>query len=236
MTSPSSEPVTRTPLTRDRVLRAGVELADTAGLAGLSMRKLAAHLGFEVMSLYNHVANKRDLLEGMLDQVMGEVELPDPASTDWKQGLREVATASHEILLRHRWAGPISNSHFPGPNRWSISETILAFLEAGGLRGHLRDLGYHAVTLHVSGFTAQQIAYDFDEEFEREMLARVEREFPAGEHPLMADHIRYHTDPDHTPGERPDEFRFVLDLILDGLERAHTDVSGGRSVRQLPLG
>lgn len=217
------EPPPRTPLTRERVLRAGVELADTAGSGGLSMRKLAAHLGFEVMSLYNHVANKRDLMEGMLDHVMGEIELPDPTPTGWKQGLREVAVASHEVLLRHRWAGPISNSHFPGPNRWRISETILALLEAGGLRGHLRDLGYHAVTLHVSGFTAQQIAYDFDESFEHEMFARVEREFPAGEHPLMADHIRYHVDPDHTPGERPDEFRFVLDLILDGLERARDE-------------
>jgi AcrR family transcriptional regulator len=216
----------RTPLTRERVLHAGVELADDVGLAGLSMRKLATHLGFEVMSLYNHVANKRDLLEGMLDLVNGEVDLPDPAAVDWKDGLRRVATENHELLLRHRWAGPISNSHFPGPNRWRISETILALLVAGGLHGHLRDLGYHAITLHISGFTAQQIAYDFDEDFEHEMFTRVEREFPADEHPLMADHIRYHIDPDHTPGERPDEFRFVLGLILDGLERARDGALG----------
>ncbi|CAN5376343.1 TetR/AcrR family transcriptional regulator C-terminal domain-containing protein [soil metagenome] len=184
------------------------------------MRKLAAHLGFEVMSLYNHVANKRDLLEGMLDLVSGEVDLPDPATTDWKDGLRQVAIDAHALLLRHRWAGPISTNHFPGPNGWCRAETILGLLAAGGFAGHLRDLGYHAITLHVSGFTAQQIAYDYDDEFQHEMLHRVEREFPAAEHPLMADHIRYHLDPDHTPGDRPDEFRFVLDLILDGLERS----------------
>lgn len=220
MATPSVDDDARDPLTRDRVLRAGIVLADDAGLTGLSMRKLAAQLGFEVMSLYNHVANKRDLLEGMLDLVHADVALPDPATTDWKDGLRQLAVGSHDVLLRHRWAGAISNTHFPGPNRWRISEAILSFLVAGGLHGHLRDLGYHAITLHVSGFTAQQIAYDFDVEFEHEMIDRVEREFPAAVYPLMADHIRYHFDPSHTPGERPDEFRFVLDLILDGLERA----------------
>lgn len=225
MATPSVDDVPRTPLTRNRVLAAGIELADDAGLTGLSMRKLAAHLGFEVMSLYNHVTNKRDLLEGMLDVLYGEIALPDPAATEWKHGLRRIAVESHELLLRHRWAGPISSSHFPGPNRWVISETILSLLIAGGLHGHLRDLGYHAITLHISGFTAQQIAYDFDANFEDEMLGRVEREFSASTYPLMADHIRYHFDPSHTPGDRPDEFRFVLDLILDGLERARESAS-----------
>jgi AcrR family transcriptional regulator len=222
--------VERTPLSRDRILRAGIELADRHGLDGLSMRKLATHLGFEVMSLYNHVTNKRDLLEGMLDLVSGEVELPDPTTIDWKDGLRQVAGDTHTLLLRHRWAGPVSTNHFPGPNRWRTSETILGLLAAGGFDGHLRDLGYHAITLHVSGFTAQQIAYDFDDEFQHEMFDRVEREFTAAEHPLMADHIRYHLDPDHTPGDRPDEFRFVLDLILDGLERSRDTTPGKLTV------
>ncbi len=216
----------RTALSRDRILHAGIGLADQHGIDGLSMRKLAAHLGFEVMSLYNHVANKRDLLEGMLDLVSGDTDLPDPATVDWKDGLRQVATDAHALLLRHRWAGSIAANHFPGPNAWRRAETILGLLAAGGFDGHLRDLGYHAITLHVSGFTAQQIAYDFDDELEHEMLDRVEREFPAAEHPLMADHIRYHLDPDHTPGDRPDEFRFVLDLILDGLERVRDETSG----------
>lgn len=219
----------RTALSRDRILHAGIELADHHGIEGLSMRKLAGHLGFEVMSLYNHVANKRDLLEGMLDLVSADIDLPDPTTVDWKDGLRQVAVATHELLLRHRWAGPISANHLPGPNGWRRAETILGLLAAGGFDGHLRDLGYHAITLHVSGFTAQQIAYDFDDEFDREMLDRVEREFSAAEHPLMADHIRYHLDPDHTPGNRPDEFRFVLDLILDGLERTRDATHGTRS-------
>lgn len=209
----------RSPLTRERILLAGIELADEHGLGGLSMRKLAAHLGFEVMSLYNHVESKRDLLEGMLDLVHGEFDVPDPAAVEWQAGLRSLAIDQHELFLRHRWAGPLSTSHFPGPNRWRVSETILALLAAGGFEGHLRDLGYHAITLHVGGFTAQQIAYESDDDTTSEALARVDRELDETTYPLMADHIRYHVDPDHTPGERPDEFRFVLDLILDGLER-----------------
>jgi AcrR family transcriptional regulator len=209
----------RLPLTRERILRAGIELADERGLEGLSMRKLAAHLGYEPMSLYNHVDSKLDLVEGMLDLVSGETELPDPETVDWKDGLRRIAIDQHRILLRHRWAGPLVTSHFPGPNRWHLSEAILALLVAGGFDGHLRDLGYHAITLHIGGFTAQQIAYDVDDDTTADALARVARELDVDAHPLMADHIRYHTDPDHTPGERPDEFRFVLDLILDGLEQ-----------------
>jgi len=98
--------------------------------------------------------------------------------------------------------------------------TTLRLLVVGGFDGHLRDLGYHAITLHIGGFTAQQVAYDFDDDYVGEMFARIDRELDVEAYPLTADHIRYHRDPDHTPGQRPDEFRYVLDLILDGLERA----------------
>jgi AcrR family transcriptional regulator len=202
-----------------------VELADEQGLDGLSMRRLAAALGFEVMSLYNHVANKRDLVEGMLEQIAAEIELPDAALVEWKQGVRDLAIAQHQMLLRHRWAGPVSATHFPSTNRWRVLEATLQLLAAGGFEGHLRDLAYHAITLHIGGFTEQQIAYDMDDAYYAELHARVEREFSPDEYPLMADHLRYHRDPDHTPGDRPDEFRFVLDLILDGLERAR-DAAG----------
>lgn len=216
-TRPSPE---RQPLTRDRVLRAGVELADREGLGGLSMRRLAAALDFEVMSLYNHIANKRDLLEGMLEAIAAEVELPDPGRVEWKAGLRQVAVDQHELLLRHRWAGPISVTHFPGPRRRAAMEVILQLLANGGLEGHLRDVGYHSITLHVDGFTSQVLAYDIGDADAAERAARAGDEFPAETYPRFAEHLRYHFDPDRSPDPRPDEFRFVLDLILDGLERA----------------
>ncbi len=210
----------RTPLSRERILLAGIELADAQGLDGLSMRRLADHLGFVVMALYNHVSNKRDLLEGMLDLIAAEVVAPDPERVDWKDGLRDLAVAQHDMLLSHRWAGPISTDHFPGPNRWQIMEVTLRLLAAGGLDGHLRDLGFHAISLHIGGFTSQQIAYDFDDGYTADMYTRVDQELAVDRYPYMADHMLYHQDPARTPGERPDEFRFVLDLILDGLERA----------------
>ncbi len=218
MSTGAAEESERIPLSRARVLEAAVAYADEHGVAALSMRKLAAELGFEAMSLYNHVANKDDLFEGMADLVAAEVELPD-ADTDWKAGVRAIAVAHHRALLRHPWAGPVQSIHFPGPARWQISERILELLTAGGFTDHLRDVGFHAVTLHIAGFTQQQIAYSFDEADAQTALERVQREITPESHPQMYDHIRYHIEYDDLPGERPDEFEFVLDLILDGLER-----------------
>lgn len=210
----------RAPLTRDRILETGVELADKDGLTALSMRKLAGRLGFEVMSLYNHVANKDDLLEGMLDLVSTEIEDPPADATGWKARLRFIAISAHEMLLRHRWAGELWPHVFPGPARWQYMESLLELLEAAGLAGHERDLGFHAVTLHVTGFTQQQLAYAVGDADARSSYARVEHELPQQRYPLMNEHIRYHQDMDAVPGERPDDFRFVLDLILDGLDRS----------------
>ncbi len=199
------------------MLRAAVELADEHGVAGLSMRKLAGHLGFEAMSLYNHVRNKDDLLEGMLDVIAQEVELPAD-DVAWKDGIRTIANSQHASLLNHPWAAALLPHHFPGDARWAISEALLQQLTTGGFTDHLRDVGYHAITLHVAGFTQQQLAYQFtddraDELMERALTVTGER------FPLMLDHIRYHEHWEDIPGERPDEFRFVLDLILEGLDR-----------------
>ena len=99
--SASSE--TRTPLSRERVLRAAVDLADESGIEALSMRKLGQELGVEAMSLYNHVANKEEILDGMADLIMSEIEPPLP-DADWKSALRERALSAREVLVRHPWA------------------------------------------------------------------------------------------------------------------------------------
>lgn len=197
-----------------------MELADANGLTALSMRKLAAQLGFEVMSLYNHVANKEDLLEGMLDLVSREIEHPPEDATGWKTRLRCIAISAHEMLLRHHWAGELWPHVFPGAARWRYMEAVLELLKDAGLTGHERDLGFHAVTLHVTGFTQQQHAYAISSAQARESYARIEEELPEESYPLMNEHIRYHQNMDAVPGERPDDFRFVLDLILDGLDRS----------------
>src|SRR6266516_3900231 len=98
---PKSEP--RVPLSRERILRAAIELADENGLESLTMRKLGQALGVEAMSLYNHVANKDDLLKGLADLVLGEFELPS-ADEDWDVALRKTAVSAHDALQRHAWA------------------------------------------------------------------------------------------------------------------------------------
>jgi len=129
----------------------------------------------------------------------------------------------HETLLRHPWAAAVLPHHFPGPHRWRTAEAILQLLTDGGFTDDLRDLGYHAITLHVGGFTQQQLSYMIESERSAENLARFGREVSPTAFPLMVDHVQYHIDRDKAPGGRPDEFGFVLDLILDGLERARDD-------------
>jgi AcrR family transcriptional regulator len=208
----------RVPLSRARILERAIALADEGGVAAISMRKLAASLGFEVMSLYNHVANKDDLLDGMLDEIYGELP-PIPDDRDWKQGVVDLAVDTHDLLLRHRWAAPLIPVRFPGPNRFGQAERLLELLTQGGFDDDLRDLGYHAITLHIAGFTQQQLSYSMPDDDREAGMARFHREVTEDRFPLMVDHVRYHEEHREHPEGRPDEFRFVLDLIVDGLER-----------------
>src|SRR5437899_12798303 len=112
-TGAKAEP--RIPLSRERVLSAAITLADEGGIEWLSMRKLAEGLGVEAMSLYNHVANKEDLLDGIVEAVVGEIVTPS-GETDWKTAIREIAVSAHETLLRHPWASPLwMAGTTPGP-------------------------------------------------------------------------------------------------------------------------
>ena len=227
-----------------------IDLADRGGVDDLSMRRLADELGFKVMSLYNHVANKDELLELMVDRILGAVEFVDTGegvieddgaaandaasasetdsasetgAADWRTAIIHLAVAEHRLILAHPWVASVMNTVFPRTGRWRLAEELLRLLTLGGFTGHLRDLGYHAITLHVGGFTQQQIGYQFTPEREAEMYARFHRDVTEDVYPLMVDHVRYHEVMDTIPGERPDEFRFVLDLILEGLERRRDD-------------
>ncbi len=220
MTAETPDPpasASRGPLNRDRLLDAAVEIADQQGVAGLSMRKLAKHLGYEVMSLYNHVQNKDDLLDGMIDRVAAEIDEP-PADADWKVASRHIAMSAHDALVRHRWASGLWSSRWPGPARWRHMEILLRVLAEAGFPDDLADLAYHAISLHIQGFTQQQISYSMDDQATSEMFARFAHEVTADEYPHVVAHVRYHQE---VPAPH-DEFGFVLDLILDGLDRART--------------
>lgn len=218
MSTPTPTQNERIPLSRDRILTTAVAMADEHGVDELSMRKLAKELGYEVMSLYNHVANKDDLLDGMADAVAGEIALP-AEDLPWKRAVRETAVSWHEALMRHRWAAAMLSHRWPGPNRWRHMDNLLRLLGSADLPDDVADLGFHAVTMHIQGFTQQQMAYSAQVPDEAAMFERFRTEVSPDEFPHIVDHVRYHreTDAPH------DEFGFVLDLILDGLERAATE-------------
>ena len=214
--APSIEP--RIPLSKERVLGAAVELADAHGIEALSMRRLAKELGVEAMSLYNHVANKDEILSGIVEIVASEVEVPsDPLN--WKASIRRSAISAHDAFIRHRWSCSLM-TNTPGviPSRMRWMEGVLATLRGAGFSPNLTHHAYHALDSHITGFTLWQVSFPFDT---REELLDLAEEFlkqiPADEYPYVIEHAHQHLEePD--PNE-PSAFEFGLDLILDGLER-----------------
>ena len=218
MPSPAPQPnEPRAPLTRERVLRAAIDLADASGIESLSMRKLGQALGVEAMSLYNHVANKDDILNGIVDIVESDIKLPAPG-TDWKGALRRTAMSAHDVYERHPWAASLSLSTTGDrPARWRYMNAILGRLREGGFSAELTDLAYHALESHIAGFTLWAAQLQVDEadlpELATEFLATV----PVDDLPYLVEHLHQHLR-ERGPDE-PGAFAFGLDLILDGLER-----------------
>jgi AcrR family transcriptional regulator len=214
-TDPSVKP--RAPLSRERVLRAALVLADAGGIDSLSMRRLGDELGVEAMSLYNHVANKDDILDGIVDLVFSEIALPSNRG-DWKPAMRRRAISAHEALLRHPWAPSVMQSRTkPGPATLRHHDSVLGSLRSAGFT---LVMAAHAVSVidgYVYGFALQQINLPLQS---REQLAEVGQDIlrqMAGEYPHLAEMIVKHA---MKPGyDYAKEFEFGLDLILDGLER-----------------
>jgi AcrR family transcriptional regulator len=208
----------RAPLTRERVLAAAITLADEGGLAGLTMRKLAQQLGVEAMSLYNHVANKDDLLDGMVDLVFAEIGLP-VSGADWKAALRQRAIATRAALERHRWAiGLMESRSQPGPANLRHHDAVLGCLREAGFSIAMAAHAYSVLDSYIYGFTLNQQSLPFDTSEEvAELGRRYLRELLGNQYPYLAEMIVEHA---MKPGyDYADEFSFGLDLILDGLER-----------------
>jgi len=207
----------RAPLSRERVLRAALVLADAGGIDSMSMRKLGEELGVEAMSLYNHVANKDDILDGIVDIVFSEIALPSGRG-DWKPAMRKRAISAHEALLRHPWAPSLMQSRTkPGPATLRHHDSVLGRLRTAGFT---LVMAAHAVSVidgYVYGFALQQINIPLQS---REQVAEVGQDIlrqMAGEYPHLAEMITEHA---MKPGyDYAKEFEFGLDLILDGLER-----------------
>jgi AcrR family transcriptional regulator len=215
----------RAPLTRDRVLRAGVAFADERGIGTLSMRKLGEVLGVEAMSLYNHIANKSELLDGMVDVVFGEIELP-AAQIDWRTAMRQRALSARDILSRHRWAIGLMESRIsPGPATLRHHDAVIGSLRGGGFSIIMAAHAMSVLDSYVYGFALQEANLPFDTGARTAELAQeIMAQFPVGEYPHLTELTVSHVlQPGYHYGA---EYDFGLDLILDGLETAH----GGSSL------
>jgi AcrR family transcriptional regulator len=208
----------RTPLTRDRIVRAGLEIADATGVDAVTMRRVAQDLGFEAMSLYRHVADKDDLLNGMLDVVLAEWEHPsdDP---DWARAVRTSALSVHAALRRHPWAARLlmSGSHLR-PVRLDYMDRLLGTLRRAGFEADTTYHVYHLLDGHIFGFSLWEIAYTTTGADE-ELVARFMESVPWDDYP----HLTEHRDQHMTEGAHREisAFEVGLDLILDGLQRTH---------------
>ena len=213
---PREEP--RVPMSRDRVLDAAIGLADAGGIESLTMRRLAQELGVEAMTLYYYVANKDEILNGIADLIVGEIELPPPGA-DWKAAIRKTAISAHQALLRHPWAANLvlSASGF-SQARMQYMNALLGCLREAGFSPEMTDLAYHALESHIMGFTLWVVGMNLGSDEDVAALASdFLRDFPRDELPHLAEHIEQHM----KPREPADEgaFAFGLDLLLDGLER-----------------
>jgi AcrR family transcriptional regulator len=213
----------RTPLSRERVLRAAIAFADVNGIDSLTMRKLGEAVGVEAMSLYNHVPSKGDLLDGMIDVVFSEIELPPDTDSDadsWKTAMRQRAISARTVLSRHRWAiGLMESRTSPGPATLRHHDAVLGCFRRAGFPLELAAHAYSALDSYIYGFALQEASLPFDTgeetaELAQAMLAR----FPADEYPHLAEFTFTHV---LRPGyDYASEYEFGLDLILDGLARA----------------
>jgi AcrR family transcriptional regulator len=205
-------------LNRERVLRAAIVLADIGGIESLSMRKLGEELRVEAMSLYNHVANKDDILDGIVDLVFGEIEVPSDAA-DWNSAMRRRAISARSALRRHPWATGLMQSRTkPGPATLRHHDSVLGSLRAAGFTVDMAAHAYSVVDSYIYGFALQQLNLPLNTVENAAGVAQdILRRIPRDEHPHLAEMITEHA---LKPGyDYAEEFEFGLDLILDGLER-----------------
>ncbi|MDQ6948611.1 MAG: TetR/AcrR family transcriptional regulator [Actinomycetota bacterium] len=214
------------PLNRERVLRAAIAFADEHGIASVSMRKLGEALGVEAMSLYNHVANKDELLDDMVDVVFSEITLPLGA-TDWRTAMRQRAISVRRVLSHHRWAiGLMESRSSPGPATLRHHDAAIGCLRNAGFSIEMAAHAFAVLDSYIYGFALQEANLPFHPATESSAAA-ILAQIPAHEYPHLSELALLHVlEPAYDYG---DEYDFGLDLILDSLARARDTSSWPKS-------
>jgi AcrR family transcriptional regulator len=208
----------RARLSRDQVLEAALAIADRSGLEGLTMQTIGRRLDAEAMSLYRHVRNKEEILDGLIDLVFAEIELPSPG-TPWRAAMRQRAISFRQVLARHPWAiGLLQSAGRPGPASLRHHDAVLGLLRDAGFSSLMATHAYNLVDIFVYGFVLQELTLPIatpealavvGEALVEPLASDEYPNFTAVGRELMASGFDY-----------ADEFEFGLDLILDGLDRA----------------
>ncbi len=204
-------------MTRARIVEAAIELAEKKGIEALSMRALAKSLGFGVMSIYNHVSNKDDLLGEVVDAVTSEIQFQNDRIIEesWKEELRSGMISAYGVLSNHKWLPGVWN-RYPGPAKHRFHEWILRTMRESGFSEELACRGFHALTMHLGGFALQatELPFSTREEFVA-LCNRFLQELDEKDFHYVREHIQFHLE----GKDRSSDFAYMLDLILDGLER-----------------
>ena len=221
----SQSPEERVPLSRERVLRGAIAVADAAGVRALTIRSLAAELGITPMSVYHYVANKSEILDGIVDEVFSEIDLP-PGNGDWRSEIRRRANSARRVLRGHPWAiGLLESRKAPGPATLRHHDAMIGTLRAAGFSVEMTAHAYALLDSYVYGFAVQEAALPFDgPETVADVAEPIMHQFPAGEYPHL---VEMATEYILLPGyDFGDEFEFGLNVILDALTRS-IPINGG---------
>jgi len=218
-TTANSTPGHRAPLTRERVLHGAIAIADAGGIAALTIRALADKLGVKPMSVYHHVANKDEILDGIVDLVFSEIDLPTTGG-DWRTEIRRRATSARAVLRRHSWAiGLMESRTSPGPATLRHHDAVIATLRGAGFSVEMTAHAYALLDAYVYGFALQESSLPFTEtDTAGDVTEAIMQQMPSAEYPhLVETATEYILQPGYNFG---DEFEFGLTVILDALSRS----------------
>jgi AcrR family transcriptional regulator len=209
-------PEPRVPLRRERVLQAAIEIADARGVGAVTMRALASKLGVEAMSLYNHVRNKDEILDGMVDLVVEEIRLPDDVS-DWRAAMRQRAISAHETFSQHLWASALVDSRTSsGPSRLRYLDWVLGTLVRAGFSIESAARAFSVLDSYIYGFGRQQMNTSSDGTPTEEQAAAIRSVIPSEQYPYLHRMASLAMEAGY---DAKADFEFGLEIILDGLER-----------------
>ncbi len=215
----------RAALSRELVLQTAFRLADRGGLELLTMRKLGQELGVEGMALYYYFANRDQIVDGIIDLVFAEIDLPS-SDGDWKAAMRRRAISLRDVLLRHRWAiGLVESRKNGGPANLRHHDAVIGSLRAGGMDVEMTAHAYSLLDSYTYGFALTKMTLPFDTGEEiAEVAQGMLQSFDPNDYPHLVEMMGHALEPGY---DYLDEFEYGLDVILDGLERALASSLGG---------